>query len=283
MSEFALQQALVQILIDPKARDAVFSGDLRPLVEAGIPEEEARRLAQVDRTRLDMFAEMIVENRIYSAAQWMPFTAQLMGERMVEIALEFNRDISPEYSKRQDHALAFATFLKAMFSAEPPSPPFLEDVLAYELTVMEMYIDYDKEDGLEAGAPPDVGEDEASLSALVPRRRANNRIVSLNYDIPLILREMVEGQTPAEKPVQPMHLLLRLVPPGFVEQDKINAPTAAFVNTCDGQATLYEVIHNLASYYGKDGPATFPAFSGKCRELCKSLVGRGVISLQARA
>lgn len=285
MSEFSFQNALVQVLVDPKMREAIYAGDPSPLADYGISPDEAQRISQIDRGRLEMFAEMIIDNRIYSAAQWMPFTAQLMGKRMVEIALEFNRDLSPEYSKRQDHAMAFATFLKSLFSVEPPTPPFLEDVLTYELMIMEMFVGYDKEEGQEPSIQVEellqLSGVEEALESVVPCRRPNNRVISVNYDVPLILQEMSEGRTPTELPEQPMRMLLRLVPPGFVEQDKINAPTAAFINTCDGQTSLHKVIKSLAAYYQKDDPASFHSFRGKCLELCQSLVARQVIFLMA--
>lgn len=282
MSEFDFQRALVRVLTDAALRESIYAGDYQPLVELGIPLTQAQRLTLIDRERMEMFADTIVENRVYYATELLPFTTQFLGEQLEPMILECDREMPADYSKIQDQALAFARFLKKRFGLQPPTPPFLEDVLTYEINSLELFAGYDRQE-FEVSQQDQIllqqllAHDE--LARIIPVPRPNNRIIKLNYDVPSILEEIVNGHIPETADKQDLHLLLRMIPPGTLEQDKINVPTSTLINACDGEANLSEIIEQLASHFKMAAPMRFPDFKRKCLELCQSLVERHVIIL----
>src|SRR6201995_2638403 len=107
MSEFAFQEALVRFLTEEKVRTAVYESDLQTQAELGISLEHAQRLLQIERERLEFFANIISHNRVHDFLRLFPCTAKLLGEQMVRIAEEFQRGVSTIYTDRYDHSFAF--------------------------------------------------------------------------------------------------------------------------------------------------------------------------------
>jgi hypothetical protein len=278
MSEFAFQQALVRLLTDAEARRTFFAGDTALFTELGVPVEEAQRVLSIDPARLEVFADMLLGQRLNDAAQLLPYTAQLLGTRMHQIAFEFNQEIKPSYSTKFDHGLAFARFLQEQFREQPPSPAYVEDVLAYETASLDLYSKRSRLDPPDGGLTARLHEPEVQ-SKVAPYRQPNHRVLRLNYNVAEIVKELKERRVPDAEPWQ-MNVLLHVTPEGLVEQDEINHPTLAFIDACDGQTSLAEIIEQLAAAFRQTAPPVFPDFRRKCAGLCAAVVERGVVGLR---
>jgi hypothetical protein len=287
MTEFAFQQALVRLLTDAKFRHAFFAGNLGPVTEAGLSSEDAQRLLGIDPERLEVFAEMVMGQRINDAAQGLFLTSQLLGDRFSQIGVEFNSEVRPGYSKREHNALAFGRYLKKRFGLEPPIPTFVEDVLTYEMATLELFRRYDEPDLAQTNMfmrelmqhPEDLDLERA----VAPYQLSSTRVLFLNHDIAPIVEEMKLGRTPTSPSPQAVRILLRVSPFGITEQSTINSATAAFIEACDGKASLYEIMGRVASDFQQSPTAEFRE---KCLSLCASLVERRIVDfkeLDARA
>lgn len=273
----------VRLLTDAKARQAAFAGDLRPLTELGLTPDEAQSFLTIDHERLEIFSELIFAQRLDDIIHMLPLTVRLLGERVPHIAYEFNHKMTPEYSRKRDHALAFARFLKELFDEQPPEPQFLADVLSYEMNTLELYDKRNESDPAQSGRWSQQLRGRSTQERIVPQRLSHGRALSFNYDVLGIMREMTEGgRLPTEPPPRPTHILLRMNPTGLIEHDEINLPTLAFIRACDGETPLSRIIEDLAETFQQNTPVLFDEFRLGCLQLCESLLARSVISLKPR-
>jgi hypothetical protein len=148
MSELPLQQALALLLTDGKGRESIFAGDVSPLAGYGLSTEQEQQLLQINRERVEIFAELLIINRLSKAIEGLPWTTQLLGSQLGQVAVAFNQASPPKHSKKYLEAMAFAQFLKEQFRLQPPSPPFLEDVLFYEMNSLELRFEFNGRDEL---------------------------------------------------------------------------------------------------------------------------------------
>jgi hypothetical protein len=283
VSEFTFQGAFVRLVTDAKARQAVFAGDITPLTELGLSPAQAQQLLTIDRERLEVFSELVFAQRLDDIVHMLPLTVRLLGERVSQIAYDFNHKLTPEYSRRREHALAFARFLKEEFERRPPTPPFLADVLSYEMNTLELYDKRNESDPVQSSRLARRMHESAAQALIVPQRLSHNRALSFNYDVLAIMRQMTEeDRIPAAPVERPCYLLIRMNPTGLIEHDEINFPTLAFIRACDGTATLGAIIESLAETFQQNTPALFHEFKRGCLQLCESLLARSVISLKPR-
>jgi len=279
MSEFPFQETLVLLLTDAGIRQAVLSGDSRTLSELGLPLEHIQRLRSMDASRLEIFAEMVIAQRLTDITQILPLTAQLLGNRLHPIVRELNQEIKPSYSTKHDQALAFARFLSKQFRAQPPTPVYLEDILAYEMTSLELFGKRNEIRDVQIDLVQQLYQTE-SAPKIVPYRLSAHKVVLLNYDILEIAKELKEDRIPTPPPKRPMLVLLRVNPSGLIEKDEINSMTLAFIEACDNETLLSQIIENLAKNFDQNTPALLSNFRQKCSSLCQSLVERLVIGLR---
>lgn len=286
MSEYRFQRAFAQLLTDAHMRESVFSSEQVPAIAKGVSPEEEQRLRAFDRERLEIFAELLIVNRLGKAAEGLPWTTQLLGGEIWQIAQEFNQASPPKLSKKYHEAMAFGSFLGKRFRRQPPSIPFIDDVRIYEMTSLKMRFGFDGryEPPVTDSKSPLV--EEASYpqgsSRIVPHLVTHNSILSLNYDVEWIGEEINQGRIPVAVEEKPMHILFHVEPSGVLAQDEINLPALCFLKACDGQASLAEVISRLAEEFDCNTPQHLDKFRLKCAELCKSLVIKKVITLSTR-
>jgi hypothetical protein len=257
------------------------SGDLRPLTDFGLPLHQAQRFMGIDRERLEVFAEIVFDQRVLDLSSALPLTAQILGHRLHHIAREFTNSLAPEYPGRHEYALSFCRFLNEGFKVVEPTPLFLRDVLNYEMVNLELY-----ETGKVAKPSQSAKlalqlHDKATQLAVTPCRLPNNRVLSLDHDISGIISELKAGRIPVNVPKESLHVLLCLSFSGMTSHDRINFPTKSFLEACEGIRSLHRIIERLAVDFSQTDPSLFPLFERQCADLCASLVKRGVIKLES--
>jgi len=286
MSELPLQQALARLLTDGKGRKSIFAGDVSPLAEYCLSTEQQQHLLQIDRERVEVFAELLIINRLSKAIDGLPWTTQLLGSQLGQIAVAFNQAFPPKHSKKYLEAMAFAQFLKEQFRLQPPSPPFLEDVLLYEMNSLELRFESKGRDELVPihEIPSLTSQLYAAnelLSEIVPHRLSCNRIISLNYNVELIGEEIAQGRVPTTVEKRPMYILLHVEPSGVLTQTEINVPTLAFIEKCDDRAPLNAIIESLARDFQQSHLTS--DFEERCLRLCEALIELHIITLKPRS
>jgi len=279
MSEFSFQETMVKVLTDAKIRQSLFAGDSQALRAAGFSDEDLQRLRDISPERLEVFADMVMGQRITDILQILPLTSQILGNRLHALVFEFNQELRPSSSTKQAQALAFAQFLSERFSRQTPQPSYLVDVLRYEMTALGLFGMRNELRNMPDGLIPGLDRIEVQ-ETVVPFRLGANAIIQVEVDILEIATELKDGRIPESPRRQPVLLLMRVDRRGLIEKDQINSTTQVFVEACDNVKTLNEVIEELAVRFQQNTSTLRPDFNQKCVALCQSLIDRLVIGLR---
>jgi hypothetical protein len=249
--ERPFQRAMARMLTDDTLRRAVFEGAAYP----GLRAAERRRLAAFDRERVEIFAELLLQNRIDKAAGVLPWTVRLLDERKDDIAAEFNRTSPPRSSKPYREALDLARWILARCDQEPLGPPYLRDVVTFELAVLEMRFAFDGRYGRRRGSLPwPARSDDSSWKALIPYPLRHHRVLELGYDIEAIVEALSQGKRVEAMP-QLMTVLLHVEPSGELGRFELGRATAAFLAACDGHVRIDRILSGMARRARLRGPA----------------------------
>jgi hypothetical protein len=284
MPVFQFQKAFAQLLTDADMRRSVFAGEPGALAGLGLSQEQQEHLRGMETERVEIYSELLVVNRLTKAMEGLPWTTHLLGTELWPIANDFNQARPPEHAKKYDEAMVFGHYLLERFESRPSALPFVEDVLLYEMTSLDLRCSFD---GLYDADFTDrttelfpMLHDDHAWPSVVPKRLLHNRIVSLNHDVERLGEEIDAGQTPTDAERRVNYILFRVDPSGALAQDEVNLPTVLFVEACDGRTPLDAVIEGLARDFGQDTPSQLPNFKQRCLELCESLIERHVIGLR---
>ncbi|MCC6166860.1 MAG: hypothetical protein IT329_06485 [Caldilineaceae bacterium] len=276
------QKAFARLVTDAEMRQVVFAGDTRPLAELGLSAEQQQYFLQMDHKRVEIFSRLLVTNRLGKAMDGLPWTTKILGSELGQIAYEFNQASPPKDAKKYREAMAFGVYLQERFRHIPPTPPYLQDVLNYEMSVLEIRFDADGYRTVSSSKNPaaylHLLRSAGTSENLIPFR-LNIRIVALNYDVESLGRDLERGKTRPAVKKQAMLVLLKVDSSGSVVQTRINYRTFAFIQACDGSTPFGAIVYSLAREFHEDTPRRMPGFRGQCLSLCKSLVEQGVIGL----
>lgn len=277
------QEAFARIVTDAEMRQKVFAGDTRPLAELGLSAGQQQCFLEMDHQRVETFSKLLVTNRLGKAMDGLPWTTKLLGSDLGQIAFEFNQASPPKDAKKYREAISFGEYLQKRFRHEQPTPWYLQDVLNYELNVLEIRFDID---GYRASGPSKTPAKKLQrlhstekAAKLVPYT-TNIRVVGLNVDVESLGKDLERGNTNRIVKEQPMLILLKVDALGAVVQTQINYRTYMFIRACDGSTNLEALSDALAKEFGEDGPRRLRRFKKQCFELCKSLTEHGVIGLR---
>jgi hypothetical protein len=283
MSELRFQTQVARYLTDPRFRSTV--SRLRSEVAPGdadrLQTDTDPRLLLLDSKRADLFARLLVANRLSKAVRALPWTAALLGAALDRLGSEFNSAVPPKNSRVFDEARAFARFLIDRFEHCPPELPFLPDVARYELASLELRLQFDgnyvphgmsREEGIQ------IGDDlrTVDLSA-IPVQLGHSRILAVQYDVCTIGELVESGRPPVAIDRSPCLVLFYMKPSGELGNDLVNAETEMFIRACDGRHSLGEVLAALAPRLGIDLRECADGWVGECAVLFASLVERRVL------
>ncbi|MFJ9842542.1 PqqD family peptide modification chaperone [Kitasatospora sp. NPDC101155] len=275
VSELQRQQALARFLTDPRARQAVLAEQPDPLPWA---DRELRdRLSELDQPRTSMYSHLLLVNRMTKVTDALPLVSWALGQRLWELAPEYNTCCPPRRPKKQDEALAFAGFLRTKLGSDLNGPAWLADVLRYEVAVLRIRF---FPDGPPAGALPAAPTfSREELHRVRPRLTPATCLLALDHDLEEIGDCFERDETPPRAQQRPMLLLLQATPEGSVHQDEVNPAVAAFLRACSPERTLTEVIEQVAREFQPVPPTE--TLQEQCLALCAQLVQRGVLTIQA--
>jgi hypothetical protein len=278
-SELAFQRALARLLTDGEVRAAFFAGDIDAFAEYTLGDDDRRRLLELDVVRVEIFAELLVANRLSKAVEALPWTTLLLLNDLGRLAAEFNQRCPPRDSKKYREALAFGAFLTERFREDPPKRRFLEDILRYELSVLELRFLGARRmpdrnlDG--SPQPPDLTPKAERIVAMPSPR---SRVVSFEHDIEALTALLADGEVPQSAEERPMQVLLSLQEDGSVSLTELGPPTVKLLAACDGGATFAEIIVELR--HDLDPSGSDSRFAEKCAEAARALAEIGAISFR---
>jgi hypothetical protein len=282
VSELEFQKVFARLLTDGDMRAELASAD--GLAAGGVTGEAALRLRQLDRERVDVYAELLILNRLSKAMEGLPYTTKVLKEHLGPIAVAWNQASPPVRSKKFDEAMAFAQYLLETIGSRPYEPPYLKDLLLHEMSGLELRCTYNGRypDELTKETPAllqQLGAEEG-LSSIYPCRMPHVRLLASDHDVEAIIQDLDHERAPAAVPLpSPRYLLMYIEPGGVMQQFEVNLPTAGFLSEASGQASFASILSTLAQAFGQEEPATFKEFRRGCVDLCGLLAERRVIGL----
>jgi hypothetical protein len=268
-------------MTDPNLRRSLLAGDPESIRQAGLSPEELIRIQDIDRERLELFAEMVMGRRLNDAIEGLPLTARLMGESLHPLALEFSRDSNGEFEKRHQVPLAFARFLQDQLRERPPTPACLIDVLLYELISLEILNEFDQATAAKIDGASQESLSDEDLLTTIPFQLPYIRAISFNCDIFPVIKALRMDQPPSDPPPEPTYVIVLMNSLGAIEKSKINFPTLAFFEACDGKKSLSQITASLLSKF-HPGDSANSSFQKDCIALCRALAERHLIGLELK-
>ncbi|MCC9311960.1 hypothetical protein LN042_33700 [Kitasatospora sp. RB6PN24] len=275
VSELRRQQALARFLTDPLARQAVLAEQPDPLPWAG--RELRDQLRELDRKRTSMYSRLLLLNRMTKVTDALPLVSWALGQRLWELAPEYNRCCPPRRPKKQHEALAFAGFLRTKLGPELDEPAWLADVLHYEVAVLRIRFFPDGPPLPALPAAPTLSRED--LHRVRPRLSPANCLLALDHDLEEIGACFERGEPPSRVQQRQMFLLLQATLEGNIRQDEVNPAVAVFLGACSPERTLAEVIGQVARELEPGSPPK--TLHEECLALCVLLAQRGVLTLEA--
>lgn len=246
-----------------------------PLPWAG--RELRDQLRELDRTRTSMYSRLLLLNRMTKVTDALPLVSWALGQRLWELAPEYNRCCPPRRPKKQHEALAFAGFLRTKLGPGLDGPAWLADVLRYEVAVLRIRFFPDGPPVAALPAAPTLSRED--LHQIRPRLSPATCLLALDYDLEEIGACFERGEPPPRARQRQLLLLLQATPEGSVHQDEVNPAVAVFLAACSPERTLAEVIGQVARKLLSARPSE--TLQEHCLALCAHLAQRGVLTVQA--
>src|SRR5260370_14399448 len=203
MSEFAFQEAFVRLLTDSPARQSFVAGDAQALAQSGFSPELIRRLFAIDKAVFEIYADMVLPQRVNDVAEALPLTSQVLGDQLSFLVQDFFEHKAADYPKRHQGPLAFGRVLLERFRVEAPRPLFIQDVIKYEASILGMYDEFVEAN--DAAQEIDNAPNDISYLDVTPVRRPNVRAISFDHDIIQIIKALKVNQIPAHLPRSESH------------------------------------------------------------------------------
>ncbi len=279
-SELTFQRAYARFLTDTAFREAVFSDE--PLEEHWkVKPEVVERLRGLDAERASLFAELLISNSLATVQEALPNTAALLGSKLLEIVRAFNDEALSVNHRKYPEACAFARYLLGRLEQESLGPYYLHDILVYELSGLRLRFEYD-----EPFWPEEVTTSKRKFIAALRggrsvyiHRHPYQTLLSLLYDVEQICKDIAASKRPAEVEPKTFIILLHISAGGVLQQEAINAATAALLLAVDGRSTFDQIVDRLAKLFDQRGSEAQARLRASVQELCMELLRRGVIGL----
>jgi hypothetical protein len=180
---------LLRVLTNP---EMIFGGEKL----ADVAQDPSLHGLSIPHLRLE--AEMSFDKRIGKIGETLRRTFACLGPQGPALCRQFVTTCPPTTYRRYDEALRFHDFLQNHWKLVPPTPPFIVDVLRYEIAVARIRVFRKPENG--AASIP------ATLEQRKPLIRLNQstEVVPQEYD----LRSMFESREIKGSPPRRSHCLL---------------------------------------------------------------------------
>ncbi|HEV2374532.1 MAG TPA: PqqD family peptide modification chaperone [Streptosporangiaceae bacterium] len=285
MTLLDMQRVLSRILTDKDFQRSFILG-AEPLPDTyQLTESELRSLRSLRWDRVGLHADLLAHGRLELALRALPLTSQLVHQQLHTHLDRFCTEFPPVPQPASTlfvEANRLCDFLIRLLGEGALQPGWAADIVAYERIMLTLVMTVESAMSaervaslnaelslLEPGWPP------ADAADLVPVAGPHAMVASFSYPLPELLPPLEEGDIPENvAPLErPILLLFHKQPLGSVQMVKVNAPSAALVEACDGERTVADVVGLLDRRFGPGVEAPVLAALGW---LCE----RGVVGLR---
>lgn len=225
MSDRAVQDLIIRALADAPFRASL--------------EWRQRELASQD--RVDRFARFLARHFYYERLihffKYSRALARVTGRRpeAVLTSQEFEALFEQLVLGSRASATSVATLaVRWVRGGTTGSIPYLEDLLAYERAMMVV----------ESGARVwrDSGSDDPARGGSIPTRAEGTTLLDLDYDLPVVLPQLLRPWTEVPQPPhRPTRLLIARSPHGRVSVARTTTAVATLLELADGRTSLVDL------------------------------------------
>jgi hypothetical protein len=261
VSLLEVQRTLSRILTDKAFRTAFQTDPAAAAAGYALDAAELASLAALPWRRMGTQADMLAHNRLGLALKAFPLTGRLLYEPVHQRLDEFCAEYPPTpvhgnaMLAEADRLLAFT---QRLLAEDRLDPPWLGDMLRYELTTTRLAVTAAAPSA--GAAPPDLAG--ADLASLVPVVGSSAVVLSFEYDVVDLVARLAGGGIPDDaRPARPPQRLLFAKQPGTgaVRQFTVNAATVSLIGLCDQCTTVDVLLDRLAARLDAPRSAVEPA------------------------
>lgn len=126
------QALLARLFTDARLRRAFFQDAIGVAKDFGLDDEDARRVATIDRREVEDFAKSLFGKRALDARKTMPLTARALGVHFNRLFFEAI-DGPPAPGRHRADAAALTRRLVALSARGETQPAWIADLARYEL------------------------------------------------------------------------------------------------------------------------------------------------------
>jgi hypothetical protein len=285
-----MQRVLTRILTD-KCFQQDFISRATPPAGYELTERELSCLRGLQWDRVSLDADLIAYQRLNLALHAAPLSSMVLGKQLRARLDRFCAEYPPV--PRAAGALflegtRLCEFALGLLREGELEPSWAADVVTYERILLTLNRGLEAAESSTRVARLNQAWTSASLGAdldwpppdladLVPVSGPHAEIACFAHAVPELVAALKDGTVPDSVAAldRPLFLLFCRQPAGTVNMVKVNAPTVALVEACDGEATVADIISSLTHQFG-------PGVADGVVAALGGLRGSGVIGLRAR-
>lgn len=275
MTLLDMQRVLSRILTDKAFQQSFIEGDEPDPAAYRLTGRELSSLRGLRWDRVGVHAELLAHGRLELALKSLPLTRLLLSAQLSEHLDRFCAEYPPA-PEAASHAWTegsrLCDFATKLIGEETLRPSWAADLVRYERILLALATSAeaaasaigvselnDEQPGPGPGWPPEQ---------LVPVTGPHVVVASFSYPLVDLIRMLQDGHPPISVPrlERPLLLLFYKAPRGPVRTVRINEPTAALINSCDGDQTITGVTDLLSARFGAGIQAPAAASLGWLRE-----------------
>lgn len=281
-----MQRVLTRILTD-KGFQRDFVSRAAPPAGYELTERELSCLRGLRWDRVVLDADLIAYQRLSLALHAVPLTSMVLEKQLRARLGPFCAEYPPVPRPANTlflEGIRLCEFALGLLRKGELEPSWAADVVTYERILLTLTRSLEAADSSAHVARLNQARNTASpqwpppdLADLVPVTGPHAEIASFGRALPELVAALDDGVVPDSVPEldRPLFLLFCRQSAGTVNMVKVNAPTVALVEACDGEATVTEIVSSLNRQFGSGLADGAVAALGRLRD-------SGVIALRGR-
>jgi hypothetical protein len=282
MTLLDMQRVLSRILTDKAFQRSFIEGDEPDPAAYRLTGRELSSLRDLRWDRVGRHAELLAHGRLELALKSLPLTRLLLRGQLYEHLDRFCAEYPPT-PEAASHAWTegsrLCDFATRLISEEILRPAWAADLVRYERILLALATSAEAAaSAIRTSELNDAGQEPGWPSAhLVAVTGPHAEVASFGYPLVDLIPMLQDGHPPTSvhRLERPLLLLFYKAPRGPVRIVRINEPTAALINSCDGDQTVAGVTDLLSARFGSGIQARAAASFGWLRE-------NGVVAFRKR-
>lgn len=258
MTLLDMQRVFSRILTDRDFHRAFVAGDESVCAPYDLTERELRSLRGLRWDWVGLHVDLLAHSRLEMALKGLPLTELVLHKQLHGHLDRFCREFPPvpeANSQLYVEATRLCRFIRRLTAEGTLTPAWGGEVATYEHTALTLSISTDAAESSAAAADLNArwSGSTGDLDAVIPVAGPHVRVVTFGFPLLDLLSRLDDGEVPEQvAPAErPLTIMFHKLPGVYPTQTaKINAPTAALLDLCDGDRTLRAVLDVLVDRFG---------------------------------